>query len=101
MRSRIVSVSAAIIALACSVQCARAGVVRLAGEEVGKGSMAVAQKTADAAGTAAGGVEDAGKATGTALKDGTVALGKGAASAPVMAVQGTKAAARKIRKAVW
>jgi hypothetical protein len=63
--------------------------------------MAVTQKTADAAGTATGGVEDAGKATGTALKDGTVALGKGAAAVPGMAVQGTKAAASKIWQAVW
>jgi hypothetical protein len=101
MRLRIVSISAAIVALAWSVQSAQAGAIRYAGEKVGKGSIVVAQKTADATGTAAGGVGDAGKATGAALKNSTVALGKGAASAPGMAVQGTKAAARKIWKVVW
>jgi len=101
MRLRLFSISAAVIALAWSVQYARAGVVRFAGEQVGKGSVAVAQVTADAAGTAAGGVADAGKATGPVLKDGAVALGKGAVSAPVVAVRGTKAAASKIWKAVW
>ena len=101
MRLRLVSISAAIIALAWTVQDARAGVVRFTGEEVGKGSVAVAQKTADAAGAAAEGVGDAGKATGPVVKDGAVAVGKGAVSAPVVAVHGTKAAVSKIWKVVW
>jgi hypothetical protein len=101
MRLRLFSILAAIIALAWSVQYARAGVVRFAGEEVGKGSVAVAQATADAAEGAAEGVGDAGKATGPVLKDGAVAVGKGAVSAPVMVVHGTKAAASKIWKIVW
>lgn len=101
MRLRLVSISAAIIALAWSVQYARAGVVRFAGEQVGKGSVAVAQVTADAAGAAAEGVADAGKATGPVLKDGAVAVGKGAVSTPGMVVHGTKTAVRKIWKVVW
>jgi hypothetical protein len=101
MRLRIVSITAATIALAWSVQCARAGAIRFAGQQVGKGTIAVAQKTADAAGAAAGGVADASQATGTVLKTGTATLGKGATSAPGMAVRGTKAAASKVWKAVW
>lgn len=101
MRLRIVSVLATLICLTWSVQCARAGVIRTAGEEIGKGSVAAAQMTADAAGTAAGSVEDAGKATGAALKDGAANFGKGVVSAPGAAVRGTKAAAGKVWKAVW
>jgi len=101
MRLRIVSVLAAMFALAWSVQCTQAGVVRFTGREAKKGSIAVAEKTSNAAGTATGGVEDAGKATGTALKDGAATLGKGTALAPIMAAWGTKAAASKIWKAVW
>jgi hypothetical protein len=101
MRSKIFSVLAAIIALAWSVQFAHAGAIRYAAKALHQGSIAAVQKTSDAAGTARGGVENAGKATGTALKDGTVALGKDAAAAPPMAVQGTKAAASKIWKSVW
>jgi hypothetical protein len=101
MRLRVVSVLAAIIALAWSVQFAQAGAIRYAGKQVQKGSIAVAQKTSDAAGTATGGVEDAGKATGTVLKDGAATFGKDAASAPGVAVRGTKAAASKVWEAVW
>jgi hypothetical protein len=101
MRLRMVSVAAAIVALGWSVQCARAGAIRFAGEEVSKGSVAVAQVTADAAGAAAEGIGDAGKATGPVLKDGAVAVEKGAVSAPGVAARGTKAAASKVWKAVW
>ena len=101
MRLGFLSVFAALIALACSSQFAQAGAIRYAGEKLHDGSAVVIQKTSDATGTAAGGVEDAGKATGTALKDGTVTLKKDAASAPGMAVRGTKTAASSIWKAVW
>ena len=101
MRLRIVSVLAAMIALAWSVQAAQAGAIRYAGKQVQKGSIAAVEKTSDAAGMAAGGVEDAGRAAGAALKGGTVALREDATAAPGRAVRGTKAAASKVWKAVW
>ena len=101
MRAKAVSVLAAIIALACSAQFARAGAIRYAGKELHKGSIAAVEKTSDATGTATGGVEDAGKTAATSLKNGTVALRKGAAGSPGMAVRETKAAASKVWKAVW
>ncbi len=101
MRLRIVSITAATIALACSVQYAQAGAIRFAGEEIGKGTAVVAQKTADVAGTAAGGAAEVGKTTGTVLKDGTVTLAKGAVWGPAKAVQGTKAAVSKLWSLAW
>jgi hypothetical protein len=59
------------------------------------------QKASEATGTAAGGVEDAGKEAGAALKDGAATAGRGAASSPGAAVRGTKAAASKVWRAVW
>jgi hypothetical protein len=59
------------------------------------------QKTSDATGTAAGSVDDAGKATGAALKDGAATFGKDVVSAPGAAVRGTKSATSKIWNAVW
>ena len=101
MRLRIVSVSAAMIALAWFVPLAQAGAIRYAGKELQKGSVAAVQKTSDAAGTAAGSVEEAGKATGTALKEGAATVGKDVISAPGAAVRGTKSTASKIWNAVW
>jgi hypothetical protein len=101
MRSRIASLFSATIALACSVQVAKAGAVRYVGKELHKGSIAAVQKTSDAAGTAAGGFQGAGKAAGATLKNGTATLKKDAASGPSMAVRGTKAAASRVWKAVW
>jgi len=46
-------------------------------------------------------VEDAGKATGAALKDGTVTLKRDAASAPANAVRETKTDVSKFWNAVW
>jgi hypothetical protein len=66
-----------------------------------QGSIAAVQKTSDAAGTASGSVENAGKTARAALKNGTGALRKRAGDAPGMAVQKTKAAASKIWNAVW
>ena len=101
MRLKVVSVLAAIIAVAWAAQFAQAGAIRYAGRELHKGSIAAVQKTSDATGTVAGGVGDVGKATRAALKNGRVTLGKDAASGPGMAVRGTKAAASKVWKAVW
>jgi hypothetical protein len=101
MRLRIVSVLANMIVLAWFVPLAQAGAIRYAGKELQKGSVAAVQKTSDATGTAAGSVEDAGKETGTALKDGVATFGKSAVSAPGAAVRGTKSAASKIWNAVW
>ena len=101
MRLKVVSVLAAIVAVAWSVQFAQAGAIRYAGKELQKGSIAAVQKTSAATATAAGGVQDAGKATGNALKDGTVSLGKGAVSAPAVVVRQTKAAVSRVWSAVW
>jgi len=101
MPLRVVSVLAAMIALAWFAPLAQAGAIRYAGKELEKGSVAAVQKTSDATGAAAGSVEDAGKATGTALKEGAVSFGKGVVSAPSAAVRGTKSAASKIWNAVW
>jgi hypothetical protein len=101
MRARIVSGSAAIIALTWCVQFAQAGAIRYAGKALHKGSIAALQKTSDAAGAATGGVENAGKTARATLKNARVALQKDAASTPGMAVQATKGAASKIWNAVW
>jgi hypothetical protein len=101
MRVRIVLVSAATIILAWSVQFAHAGAIRSAAKALHQGSVATVQKTPDAAVMASGSVENAGKTARAALKNGTLTLRIGAASAPGMAVQETKAAASRIWKAVW
>jgi len=101
MQVRIVSVLAAMIALAWSVQCAQAGAIRYAAKELHNRSVAAVQKTSDATRTAAGSLEDTSKVAGAAFKNGTAALEKGTASAPGMAVRQTKAAASKVWNAVW
>jgi hypothetical protein len=101
MRLGTVSVLAAMIALTWFVPLAQAGAIRYAGKELQKGSVAAVQKTSDATQTAAGSIEDAGKATGAALKDDAATFGKGVVSAPGAAGRGTKAAASKIWNAVW
>ena len=101
MRLGLVSVLAAIITLVWFVPLAQAGAIRYAGKELQKGSVAAVQKTSDATGIAAGSVEDAGKATSAALKDGAATFGKDVVSAPGAAVRGTKTAASKIWNAVW
>jgi len=101
MRLRIVSLLAAMMALGWSVQFAQAGAIRYAGQQIHKGTIAAVQKTSDATGTAVGSVEDASKATGTAIKGGAATLRKGIVSAPGDSIQGTKAAATRIWRAVW
>jgi hypothetical protein len=101
MRSKVVSVLAALIAVAWSAQFAQAGVIRYVGKELHKAPIAAVQKTSDATGMASGKIENAGRAARTTLKSGTVALKKDVASAPGMAIQRTKGAVSKIWNAVW
>jgi hypothetical protein len=89
-------------------QDARAGAIRYAGKQLGKGTVAVAQTTSNAAQAAGGGVATAGKATGGALKTGTVAVGKGAKATPGLVAQGTTSMAKAtasvakgLAKAIW
>jgi len=101
MQARIISVFAATITLAWSVQFAQAGAIRYAASVLHKGSIAAVQKPSDVAGAATGSVANAGKTSRAALKTGTAALRKDAASAPGMAAQAAKSAAGRIWKAVW
>jgi hypothetical protein len=101
MRFNVNAVLGVIIALAWSVQSARAGAIRYASKQLHKGSIAAVQKTSDASGTAAASVEDAAKAARTALKNGTGVVRTDVVSAPGAAGRGTKAAASRIWKAVW
>jgi len=101
MRLKVIAVLGAITALAWFVQSAHAGAIRFAGKELHKGSIAAVQKTSDAGGTAVGNVENAGRATRTALKNGKGVVKNDVVSAPGAAVRGTKTAASRIWKAVW
>lgn len=101
MNSRLLTIGLGAMALAFGSSVVYAGALRSTGKEVGKTSEAVARTTADAAGVAAGGVATAGKATGSALKDGAPAVRKGVVAAPGTAVRGTAHAGRAIWKAVW
>ena len=87
---------------------ASAGVIREAGKDIGKGSVAVAQTTVSAAGTAADGVATAGKDTPGVVKTGATGVGKGgadvgkgAAAVTRASYHGTTAAAKKVWHAVW
>jgi hypothetical protein len=101
MRLKVVSVLAALVAVTWSAQFAQAGAIRYVGKELHKAPIAAVQKTSGAAGMASGEVKNAGKAARTTLKNGRVALRKGATSTPGMAIQGTKGAVSKIWNAVW
>jgi len=101
MRLKVVSVLAALAALAWCAPFAQAGAIRYAGRQLHKGSMTAVQKTSDATEIAKGSMEDAGKATGAALKDGTSTLKKDATAAPSATVRQTKSAARKLWSAIW
>ncbi len=101
MRFRTSSSLAAMIALAAFVQSAHAGAIRFAGKQLHKGSVAAVQKTSNAKGTAVANVEDTGRATRAALKNGTGVVRTDVVSAPGAAVRETKAAAGRIWKAVW
>jgi hypothetical protein len=101
MRRPIVSVLAGLIVLVWTVQWTHAGVIRSTGKTVQQGSITLAQKTSDTVGAATSGAGDAVKATPGALKTGTAAVGKGAASTPGLAVRATKAAPSKIWRTIW
>ena len=108
MRTKIFVILLSALALSWATPDAHAGAIRYAGKQIGNGSASVVQTTADAAGTAAGGVQTVGTATGSAVKTGAVdvkngalAVGKGAAATPGLAARGAKAAAKRIWKAIW
>jgi len=101
MRVKLGVLSLSAFALLWAAQPASAGIVRAAGEEIGKGSVAVAQTTTSAAQTAAGGVATMGKETPGVVKSGAADAGKGATTAPRLAYRGTKAAAKKLWKVMW
>lgn len=108
MRLRVLVILLATVAFFWVAQDARAGAIRYAGKQIGKGTVAVAQTTSDAAQAAGGGVATAGKATGGALKTGAVAVGKGAKATPGVIAQGTASvakgtasAAQRLAKAIW
>jgi hypothetical protein len=80
---------------------AHAGAIRYTGKQIGKGTVAVAQTTSDAAQAAGGGAATVGKATGGALKTGAVAVGKGAKATPGLVARGSSVVAKGLAKAVW
>jgi hypothetical protein len=108
MRLRMLAILLAAVGFFWLAQDAHAGAIRYAGKHIGKGTVAVAQTTSDAAQSAGGGVATAGKATGGALKTGTVAVGKGAKATPGLLTQGTASVAKGaasvakgLAKAIW
>jgi hypothetical protein len=108
MKLRLLVILAATASFFWLAQNARAGAIRYTGRQISKGTVALAQTTSDAAETAGGGVATVGKATGGALKTGTVALGKGARATPGLVAQGTDSVAKGaasvakgLAKAIW
>jgi hypothetical protein len=101
MRFRILAVFLGALILFWAAQDAQAGAIRYAGKQIGKGTVVVAQTTADAAQTAGSGVATAGKATGGVVKTGAVAVGSGAKAAPGLVARGAKGLGKGIAKAIW
>lgn len=101
MRLKILAMIFGALVLSWAAQDAQAGAIRYTGKQIGKGTVAVAQTTADAAQAAGSGVASAGKATGGVVKTGAVGIGKGAKATPGLAVRGTKAVAKGLAKAIW
>ena len=101
MRFRILAVFLGALILSWAAQDAQAGAIRYAGKQIGKGTVVVAQTTADAAQATGSGVATAGKATGGVVKTGAVAVGSGAKATPGLVVRGTKALGKGIAKAIW
>ncbi len=101
MRFRILAVFLGALILPWAAQDAQAGALRYAGKQIGKGSVAVAQTTANAAQATGSGVATAGKATGGAVKTSAVAVGSGAKATPGLVARGTKAVGKGIAKAIW
>jgi hypothetical protein len=90
MKSKVFVIVLGACVLSCGASLAQAGVIRSTGKAVGKGSTATAS-----------GVQTAGKATGSAVKTGTVDAGKGAVHAPSYVAHGTAGAVKKTWKAIW
>ncbi|MBZ5516864.1 MAG: hypothetical protein LAN62_18840 [Acidobacteriia bacterium] len=101
MKLRIFAIVVAAGACLWAAQDAHAGAIRYTGEQIGKGTVAIAQTTSDAAQAAGGGVASAGKATGGALKTGVVAVGKGAKETPGLVARGASSAVKGLAKAIW
>ena len=101
MRLKLFVLGLSALTLLWFVPSASAGVIREAGKGIGKGSVAVAQTTASAAGTAADGVATVGKETPGAVKSGSANVAKGAAAVANAGYQGTKAAAKKVWHVLW
>jgi hypothetical protein len=101
MRLRMSAILVVTAALLWVARDAQAGAIRYTGKQIGKGTIAVAQTTSDAAQAAGGSVATAGKATGGALKTGTVAVGKGAKATPRLVARGTSTVAKGLAKALW
>jgi hypothetical protein len=90
MNSKVIVIVLSAVVLSWGASLAQAGVIRSTGKAVGKGSTATAS-----------GVQTAGKATGSAVKTGTVDAGKGIVAAPGHVVHGTGGAVKKTWKAIW
>jgi hypothetical protein len=101
MRLKLFTLGLSALALLWFVPSASAGVIREAGKGIGKGSVAVAQTTASAAGTAADRAATVGKETPEAVRSGSTNVAKGAAAATRAGYHGTTAAAKKVWHVVW
>lgn len=101
MRLKTFAMFVGLVAFLSAAQDARAGAIRYTGQQIRRGTVAVAQTTSDAAQAAGGSVATAGKATGSTAKNGAVAVGKGAKATPGLVARGTSAAAKGLAKAIW
>ena len=101
MRTRILAALFGALVLSWAAQDAQAGAIRYAGKQIAKGSVVVAQTTADAAQATGSGVATVGKATGGAAKTGVMAVGSGAKATPSLVGRGAKAVGKGIAKAIW
>ena len=101
MRFRIFAILLTVLVFSWAAQYAQAGVIRFAGKQLGKGSVAVANATVSGGQAAAGGVATAGRTTGGAIKAGAVAVADGAKATPGLVARGSKAAGKGIVKAIW
>ncbi len=101
MRRKLLATWLSGLALASVVPVAEAGLIRDAGKKIAKGQAVVAAKTKQTANAAADGMVAAGAATGKAVKTGAVDAAQAAKATPVVVGHATKAAAKKVWKAVW
>ena len=105
MKWKLVAIGLSALVLSWTAGYAHAGAVRYAGKQITKGTVAVAQTTANAAGSAVGtagnGAATVGKTTGGALQTGASAVAKGAKATPGLAAKGGKALGKKIWKTIW